>query len=96
MECFVPDADLNLLSTLVSTRQKTLGDRPFETVESVRQYGIGTSGTMMKAIMRVLIANKEQIMHSLGDRNFRVHLNEQTNEVVDALAEAMALVNLLR
>ncbi|VDM49723.1 unnamed protein product [Toxocara canis] len=95
LERFVSNVDLSLLSSLVSARQQTLGDRPFRSVDAVQQYGVNTYGALMKLLMRVLAQKRERVMHALGN-HVHVAINDKVIEAVDLLAGAMALVTLLR
>ncbi|VDN03915.1 unnamed protein product [Thelazia callipaeda] len=44
----------HLLRNLVTARQKTLGDRPFSSLNDVRKYGLETTGSLILLTMKLL------------------------------------------
>lgn len=54
LAAFVHLNDASLLNELISSRQSTLGDRAFDTLADVANYGRRTNGTLIKLIMNQL------------------------------------------
>lgn len=70
---------------LITSRQRTLGDRPFDSIEAVSKYGVYTYGSVIKLIMEIL-----------SDYLAGVNEIEAAAKAANSMGEAMAMINLLR
>ncbi|VDN52145.1 unnamed protein product [Dracunculus medinensis] len=85
LNCFAKSANVNLLRLLITARQRTLGDRPFDSIEAVSKYGVYTYGSVIKLIMEIL-----------SDYLAGVNEIEAAAKAANSMGEAMAMINLLR
>ncbi|VDO59470.1 unnamed protein product, partial [Onchocerca flexuosa] len=80
--------DEQLLRNLIIARQRTLGDRPFESLDDIRRYGIETTGSVIQLIMHLLsgchLAKKE------------VLLSKETIQAVESMSHAISIITLIR
>ena len=90
LSIFAKKCNVSLLNELVASRQGTLGDRPFATVDSVAEYGTRTQGTLIKLLINELARNDEGIVVQ-QDRYL-----EDAYKAADIMGAAIGIITLLR
>ncbi|VDM11289.1 unnamed protein product, partial [Wuchereria bancrofti] len=79
--------DEHLLRNLITARQRTLGDRPFESLNDVKKYGIETTGSVTQLIMHLLSRSHE---------TNEILLSEETIQAVKSMSHAISIITLIR
>ncbi|GMR37266.1 hypothetical protein PMAYCL1PPCAC_07461 [Pristionchus mayeri] len=81
---FARSSSFDLLDQLAATRQRTIGDRPFNTMQEVYAYGRDSTGALIRL-------QTQALRHAAGG-------DEKTtsDEAIDRLAEAHAALTLVR
>lgn len=79
--------DEHLLRNLITARQRTLGDRPFESLNDVKKYGIETTGSLIQLVMHLLSGS-----HKANE----VLLSEETVQAVESMSHAVSVITLVR
>ncbi|WKX96369.1 hypothetical protein Q1695_012652 [Nippostrongylus brasiliensis] len=82
---FAPMASKSLLDSLVAARQQTIGDRPFKTVTDLENYGVATTGALIRLQM-----------NALSRTSSSTSCPEQAIKAADQLGIAHTVINLLR
>ncbi|KAK6032812.1 hypothetical protein OSTOST_00993 [Ostertagia ostertagi] len=82
---FAPRASMSLLDSLIVARQRTIGDRPFRSVADLENYGVATTGAMIR-----LQADTLARASSMGS------LSESAIKAADQLGAAYGIMNLIR
>lgn len=95
LKLFAGEADPLLLKELVSARQQTLGDRPFESMSAVEEYGRSTYGTLMLLIMNSLARQHERELMLTG-RSVNVVVSDITRKAVECMGASMEIITLVR
>ncbi|KAM3718208.1 NADH dehydrogenase (ubiquinone) complex I, assembly factor [Dirofilaria immitis] len=78
--------DEHLLRNLIAARQRTLGDRPFESLSDVKKYGIETTGSVTQLVMHLLS----------GPRIAEVQLSDEAIQAVQSMSHAVSIITLIR
>ncbi|CAG9529791.1 unnamed protein product [Cercopithifilaria johnstoni] len=79
--------DEYLLRNLITARQRTLGDRPFESLNDVKKYGFETTGSVTQLIMHLLSG-----CHEANE----VVLSKETIQAVESMSSAISIITLIR
>ncbi|VIO94906.1 Uncharacterized protein BM_BM1755 [Brugia malayi] len=79
--------DEHLLRNLITARQRTLGDRPFESLNDVKKYGIETTGSVTQLIMHLLSGS-----HDANE----IPLSEEAIQAVESMSHAISIITLIR
>ncbi|KAL3995616.1 Squalene/phytoene synthase family protein [Acanthocheilonema viteae] len=79
--------DEHLLRNLITARQRTLGDRPFDSLNDVKKYGIETTGSVTQLIMHLLSGSHEANA---------ILLSEETIQAVESMSHAVSVITLIR
>ncbi|VDN45128.1 unnamed protein product [Gongylonema pulchrum] len=87
LSLFVDQFDEVLLRNLLAARQRTLGDRPFTSLDDVKQYGIETTGSLIKLIMQLLLESQSMKCSSLSN---------ESAKAAELMSHAVAIITLIR
>lgn len=68
LNAFGCDEDLPLYLTLVSAREATLGDRPYESVQKLEESGKDINGTIIKLVGKALQPNSSEAFEKAADK----------------------------
>uniref|UniRef100_A0A8R1TII1 NADH dehydrogenase (Ubiquinone) complex I, assembly factor 6 n=1 Tax=Onchocerca volvulus TaxID=6282 RepID=A0A8R1TII1_ONCVO len=79
--------DEHLLRNLIVARQRTLGDRPFESLNDIRRYGIETTGSVIQLMMHLLSG------YHLAKE---VLLSKEAIQAVESMSYAVSIITLIR
>ncbi|EFO20063.2 hypothetical protein LOAG_08427 [Loa loa] len=79
--------DEHLLRNLITARQKTLGDRPFESLDDVKKYGIETTGSITQLVMHLLSG-----AHEANE----IPLSEEAIQAIESMSHAVSVITLIR
>uniref|UniRef100_A0A915PN86 Uncharacterized protein n=1 Tax=Setaria digitata TaxID=48799 RepID=A0A915PN86_9BILA len=79
--------DEQLLRNLITARQRTLGDRPFESLNDVKKYGVETTGSIILLVMRLLSS------FHVADQAW---ISKDSIQAAEAMSHAVSIITLIR
>ncbi|KAF8361773.1 hypothetical protein PRIPAC_88696 [Pristionchus pacificus] len=82
-------SSFDLLDGMAAARQRTIGDRPFNSMNDVYSYGRDSTGALLRLQMAAL-------RHARGEGDTDGGTTAATEEAIDRLAEAHAALTLVR